>query len=469
MKKYLSAAALLTGTLFYGSSASAAPALNSGGISGSSPIENWLDQGSFSGTIRAYDFDRLYGSPQVPNQSAFSVAGIFNLQSAPILNSFEAGISLFTASALGLNNRSRTASSFPHLDTTLMGPDNDLTALGQAYVQYKKPWILIRVGDQELNTPWVGASDSRVLPATYQAVFGEVTPMKSLHLFGFRQLAFKSRTSSTYFQDNLYYPSTFDGDSSFGGGTALNGDAPKARGTLAVGANYNANGLKAEAWYYDFYDFANMFYSDAKYTLDTGRGIRPYVAGQFLREWDADSLLNADRFGTAIDGVKGNGVNATAFGAQVGLDYTLNSSAFGEGNIALSYNSLLSHPGSIGGGAIVSPYTIGYGTDPLYTTALIRGLVELGPGDAKRIALSQHLFDNHILAVLAFTRFDTKLNGGSNDTYVDIIYFPGGKFEGLSIRDRMEVSNASFQLNNGATGNQGHSFIYNRVMLQYNF
>ena len=123
----------------------------------------------------------------------------------------------------------------------------------------------------------------------------------------------------------------------------------------------------------------------------------------------------------------------------------------------------------MGGGAIVSPYTIGYATDPLYTTALIRGLVELGPGDAKRIALTQHMFGDHILATVAFSRFDTKLNGGSNDTYADLTYFPGGTLTGLSIRDRMEVSNASFQFNNGVTGNRGHSFIYNRLMLQYTF
>jgi hypothetical protein len=465
MRRQLVAITVLTGALFH--SATAVRAAENQPVS--SAFENWLDQGSISGAIRAYDFDRLYGSPDVPNQSAFSLAGILNLQSAPFMNGFEVGTSLFTATALGLNDRTGTAPSFPRLDATLMGPNNDLTALGQAYVQYQKPWLLVRVGDQELDTPWVGESDSRALPATYQAVFGEVSPVKSLELFGFRQLAWKSRTSSTYFQDNLYYPAIFDGDTSYGGTAALSSDVRKARGTLAAGASYGTKSLKAEASYYDFYDFANMFYTDANYTLPTGGAVLPFLAGQFLREWDADSYLNADRFGTAIDGVKGNGVDATAFGAQLGLKYTLGSPIFGAGLLALSYNALLVHQGSVGGGAIVSPYTIGYATDPLYTTALIRGLVELGPGDAKRVALTQHMFGDHILATVAFSRFDTKLSGGSNDTYADLTYFPGGTLIGLSIRDRMEVSNASFQFNNGATGNRGHSFVYNRLMLQYTF
>jgi outer membrane porin, OprD family len=436
---------------------------------GPQTLQDWLNQTQVSGTVRAYDFDRLYGASKVPNQSSFSVAGILNAKSAPFLGGFGVGVSFFTATSLGLNNTTETGSSFPHLDTTLAGPHNDLTALGQAYVQYQKPRLLLRVGDQELNTPWVGESDSRVLPATYQAAFAEVTPAKALNLFGFREFAWKSRTSDTYYQDNLYYPSTFDGDSSYGGTASLSGGVPKARGTLALGATYAANGIKAEAWYYDYYNFANMFYDNANYTLDTGTGFNPFIAEQFLQEWDGNSLLNTGRFGSAIDGYKGNGVNSTAYGVQAGLNYTLKAPDLGTGILALSYNAVPVHPGSVGDGAIVSPYTIGYATDPLYTTALIRGLVELGPGDAKRISFTQHFFNNRILAVVAFSRFDTKLNGGSNDTYADITYFPFSKIKGLSIRDRMEVSNANSQYNNGATGNIGQSFIYNRVMFQYNF
>ncbi len=469
MRKISIAPTVLISVYFLGGAANAQMAAGASNPSNPSPVETWLSHGSVGGMLRAYEFDRIYGAPGVPNQSAFGLGGILNLRSAPFLGGFGVGMSFFAATALSLTDRAGTAPSFPHLDATLMGPNNDLTALGQAYVQYQVPRLLVRVGDQELSTPWVGESDSRAFPATYQAVFGEFSPINSLHLFAFRQLAWKSRTSATYFQDNLYYPPTYAGDTSYGGASALNSDAPSARGTLAFGAGYHMKNIKAGAWYYDYYNFANMFYTDGSYTLDATRAAHPYIAGQFLREWGTNSILNSNRYGTAIDGYKGNGVDSTAFGAQMGLKYTLGSDMFGDGVISVSYNSLPVHQGSIGDGAIVSPYTVGYATDPLYTTAMIRGLVELGPGDAKRVSVSQGLFDNHVLVTLAFTRFDTKLNGGSNDTYVDVTYFPGGDLKGLSIRDRTEVSNASFQFNNGATGNRGHSFIYNRVMLQYNF
>lgn len=431
-------------------------------------VPDWLNQTKLSGTVRSFDFNRMYGAPNVHNQSAYSLAGILNAQSAPILGGFEVGASLFAATSFGLNDTSG-APAYPYLDATLMGPRNSFAALGQAYVQYHNPSLLVRIGDQEIATPWLSESDSRVLPATYQAGFVEAHPMKGLSLFGLRQFSWKSRTSENYYQDNLYYPSTFGGDMAYGGGAALGNLASKSHGTLAFGAAYDAHGLKADAWYYQFYNFARMLYGDANYTFQTASGIAPFVAGQFLRETATNSILNVNRQGGPIDGYRGNGVDATAWGFQTGIEYALGKGILNGGNIALSYNNLPAHNGSVGDGAIVSPYTIGYATDPLYTTATLRGLVELGPGEAAKVALTQNMFENHVIAVLAFTRFNTKLSGHNNEVDFDLTYAPGGRFKGFSVRDRVELSNASYIYNNGTGGNRGHSFVYNRVMLQYNF
>jgi len=431
-------------------------------------LGDWFDQAKVTGTVRSFYFDRMYGAPGVSNQSAYSLAGILNVQSAPFLDGFEVGTSFFTAQSLSANN-TEGAPGYPHLDATLMGPRNSITSLGQAFIQYRNKLVLVRLGDQLLNTPWMSPSDSRVLPATYQAGFVQLDPLPGLSLYGLRELRWKSRTSDNYYQDNLYYPSTFDGDSAYGGAAALGANASKTQGTLAFGGAYAAHGIKADAWYYDFYDFAAMAYTDASYTFKTGTGIDPFIAGQYLRETGSNSVLNGNRGGTAIDGYKGNGVDATAFGFQTGITYAIDRGIFGDGSIALSYNNLPGHTGSVGDGAIVSPFTVGYATDPLYTTATLRGLVELGPGDAAKLAVTQYMLDKQIIAVVGITKFNTRLEGSNNEVDLDLTYAPGGRFKGLSIRDRLEVSNASYIYNNGATGNRGHSFVYNRVMLQYNF
>lgn len=426
-------------------------------------LTDWFSHAKIDGTVRAYNFDRLYSKPAAPNQSAAAVAGILNVQTAPFLGGFGAGASFFTTTNGGINPGNA------HLDSTLIGTRTSINALGQAYLQYKRDWLLARIGDQELDTPWMGSSDSRMLPATYQAAYGEVEPLAGLKLIGLREFSWKSRTSGDYYQDNLYYPSTYNGDTLYGGGSGINMTAPNANGTLAFGATYAGHGIKASGWYYNFYDFAQMGYGDASYTYKTGTGINPFIAGQALTESDGNSLLNANRGASAINGYVGNGVNATAYGIKAGFDYSLGSDLFDGGEVYIAYNKIEQNNGSIGAGTIVSPYTNSYATDPLYTTSMIRGLVELGPGDGWKVGLTQYMFHKQVKAMFAFASYSTLLNGSSNDLYADLTYSPGGRFKGFSIRDRVELSQGNSKYKNGSGGNLGGSFIYNRVMLQYNF
>lgn len=438
-------------------------------------LSDFFKRSKIDGQIRSYYFSRDYGAtgPNTFNQDAFSLGGMLNVQTAPFLGGFGVGVSFYTANALGANNLSG-APAYPHLDATLMGPRQSINALGQAYLQYALPKVLlIRAGDQVINTPWVNNSDSRILPATYQGVFAEVSPYCNWHLYGMRIFRWKSRTSSGYYRDNLYDPATFDGDSMYGGsGTpVITGASPATNGVLAFGTSGSLLGAKAQIWYYDYYQFAKNIYADVNYTLKTGSGLDPFVAAQFNREWQNQSLLDGSKINNSP--IAATSVNSTAWGAQVGLNYAAFSHALGNGQLAWSYNEILAQPGAVGGGAIISPYTAGYATDPLYTTSMIRGLVELGPGSGWKVKWTQNLFDKRFLLMAAFAQYHTYYNGTSNDTYVDLTYFAPGMFKGLSIRDRVEVANGLNAYNgfqgNGAGFNKGHSFIYNRVMLTYAF
>lgn len=421
-------------------------------------LGDFLKQSKVDGQIRSYYFNRLYGAPNISNQAAFSLGGILNVETAPFLGGFGVGVSFYTANSLGANDLTG-APAYPYVDSTLMGPRYSINALGQAFLQFKQPWILVRAGDQLINTPWLNETGGRILPATYQGIYAAVTPLRNLHIYGLREFRWKSRTSADYFRDNGYYPSTFSGDTMYGNAPAstLSAGSPPANGTLAFGASYALAGAKVQAWYYDFYQFTNMFYGDADYTLKTGTGFNPFVGAQFLREW-GNSLLDGATFYKGIQlaaGVTGYGVDSTAYGVIGGLNIP-------NGQVSLSYNAIMPHAGAIGGGSIVSPYTIAYATDPLYTTSMIRGLVELGPGHAWKIKAAYWLFHRQVRMIAAFARYHTYYNGDSNDTYLDVTYFPPDMWKGLSIRDRVEVSN-------GAVDPGGHSFVYNRVMLAYAF
>ncbi|MEY2340874.1 OprD family outer membrane porin [Acidithiobacillus sp. IBUN Pt1247-S3] len=325
-----------------------------------------------------------------------------------------------------------------------------INALGQAYLQYQLPkLLLLRVGNQIINTPWLGARDSRMLPQTFQGIFLQAEPVSGLRLEGMRIFRWKSRTSDNYYRDNLYYPTNYDEDPLYGvKKVGLPKDTPASNGTLAFGARYQADGAKIAAWYYNFYQFAQMFYGDAQYSLHTSTAFTPYVAVQYLREWENNGFLQ--QYHAKLFGQKGS-VNATLWGTKIGVKIP-------HANLFFAYNALTPRADSFGGGAIVSPYG---NYTAMYASFMTNNLLAFGPGHAWRLGASYRAWKKQIRFLAGYARFDTNYEGKTNGVYLDLTYFPM-QVKGLSIRDRVAIDN-------GLAAYEGHSYIYNRVMLQYAF
>lgn len=418
---------------------------------------DYLKQTTFSGNVRIYDFNRIYSAATQktqPSQSAFSLGGRIDAQTAPFWDGFSVGLGFMTAHSLGLND---TNNDYAHLDSTLAGTRNSITAVGQAYLQYKNPWALVRIGDQTFNTPWLSESDSRLLPASYQGIYSDFKPLDHLDLVGLRIFRWKSRTSNDYFQNNLYYSPTYDGDD-LRGGTGTKLTKADTQGALAFGATYADHGLNVGLWYYNFEQFASSVYNDSKFSFKTGTGFDPFIGDQFLRQWKGNSLLD----GASVNTVKGkDGVDNLTYGGKLGID-----SPYGQ--LMYSYTAIADHQGTVGNGALISPYTIGYTTDPLDTSSMIRGMVDMGPGHAWKIRYTDKLCHDQVVLIGAFAKYYSYAYGQSNNGYFDIAYYPGGFLKGFSIRNRFEDAITS-ETSKGLNPGKSKYFVYNRLQLQYQF
>lgn len=412
-------------------------------------LAGFLSRGRFTGTLRAYYFRRDYAAESHVNADAFALGGLFNYHTARFLDGISLDVSYFTASALGTH-----AAEHSRIDTTLSGVNNSINALGQAYLQYRGHGALVRLGDQLIDTPWAAASDSRVLPATYQAAYAAVTPLPGLKLQALRILRYKGRTASDYFRDNNYFPPTWRGDANYGGAGDLPADAPGTSGTLALGATYRRAGSNTSLWYYDFYDFAHLVYGQSRETFETGATITPFAGVQVAREWQRSNVFA--RTGTRLFGRPGTAVNNFTVGFIAGL------SGYGA-SLSVSYDHIRSAGrGALGGGALVSPYTASYATDPLYTTSMIRGMVELGPGSAWKVTVTDKACGRRLSLAASFAEYHTEFSGNDSETYFDVIFRPATWLRGLSLRNRLEIGNGRV--------NPGHRyFLYNRVMVAYKF
>lgn len=412
-------------------------------------LADFLMQGTFTGQLRSYYFRRDYATPNVVNANAFAVGGLFNYQTAEFLDGFSVGASFFTANALDTHN-----SNAARIDTTLVGKANSINSLGQVFLQYSGHGLLVRVGNQLVTTPWANPSDARMIPSTYQAAYAAFTPVTGLTFEALRILRYKGRTADGFFKDDNYYPATWNGDADYGGASNLPATAPATNGTAAFGIDYAVDGLKSTAWYYDFYDLARMLYAQADETLPLASPVKPFAGAQVVREWGSSNIF-ADT-GTRFYGSPGTSVDNLTLGGIVGLK------AYGA-SVSVSYDRLESEGATaLGGGVLISPYTASYATDPLYTSSMIRGMVELGPGTAWKVAASEQPFGNELTLTASFAEYHTDFNGNDSETYFDAIYLPPGWLKGLSLRNRVEVANG--RVNPGK-----RHFVYNRLMVAYSF
>ena len=332
-----------------------------------------------------------------------------------------------------------------------MGSHSSITTVGEAYAQFARDGALLRAGRQIINTPWMGARDSRMLPQTFEGVWGQFAPIKGLSLMATRVDAFKSRTSDGFNHDNLYYPNGYEDDQLYGTTTVFPKKAvlPEASGALAIGARYAAGPAHAQAWYYNFYDFARTAYVDGGYTFGSKtQGFQPYVDAQYMHQTGGDVFV---QYKATLNG-KGGAVNSTLWGLRGGVK-------FGGNNVSLAYNKLDDHADSFGGGALISPYG---DYTAMYAAVMTANLLAYGPGNAAELAWTRWFLDKQVKFKAAALKFSTTYGGNPHAVYLDASYFFQGKLKGLSVRDRLAMSN-------GAASAAYRSLVYNRLMLQYRF
>ncbi len=399
--------------------------------------------GTLTGRFRDYDFSRWYENSAAPiDQHANGLAGLFNFRSRRFGGHWRGYASFYVATDLfGINN---SQMDYRALDTTLFGT-HTLQSLGQAYLTYQQAGFQIGGGAFPLNTPWMGSSDSRLIPATYEGFFGRWNPAPGWTLEAIREFRWKSRTSSRFSATNLYNSAGVAGI--YGGTPDPTVGGTRNPGTFALGSTWAWKTVRADLWYYDFYHFAQMAYGSGSLHLSL-QGTDFLIIGiQGLREWSQNS--------TSL----GVPVASSAYGAEVGL-------GFSASRLILSYDRIPRAVTGFRNGGVVSPYTSGYATDPLYTTSMTAGLVEKGPGQALKLAWIQ-FFEHSFRVILSEAGYwTTPAYPNTHETDIDVTWFAGGPWRGLSIRNRLGIVT-------GINGQYGTpdlgTFLYERLMLQYRF
>ncbi|MBV9269874.1 MAG: OprD family outer membrane porin [Candidatus Eremiobacteraeota bacterium] len=473
---------------------------------------------AYSGYIRSFYFTRTNASnfPQASkqiNQASFNTAINLHGQYTFAGSNVSLGATYLYANPL---NGCGAASS--HLDPTSgcfakkafpfrgTNPDDtlpgfELNTLYETYLQYKDPSLLVKIGNQVLNTPWANPSDSRLKPVAFEG--GDLQYKFNKEFTG--ELAyfnrFQDRVMSDFVDATLltFKPAAADGSGLPGNiispGTITNNGFAYGR------VGYSYNNLGANLHYYDFDKIANLIWLDGKYAWKTP--FKPFVAIQYANERSTgDAVLG--KIASDVYGVQGG----VSFGPNVDVTLSYDNIPEKSDRVVLPAGASCATTGSAihsikattttvpyflptGGtpncvpngdgtttiyyGGIATPYTDSYATDPLFTTTISQGMADRrSPGESGKLQATFTTNNKRLkfIAARALYRYGNNATGvaPTQETNLDGTYYfnavpKTGAYHGLFFRYRYAERTINFtQLYGGLP-----IFKYNRAQLEFDF
>jgi hypothetical protein len=464
---------------------------------------------TLGGTFRAYDFTRenaskgIGGAGQANQQSielGLGLHGEYHFADTP----FSIGATyLYAGPTDGCGDpESHLEPPCGKLKAPALNPDDtlpgfDLNTLYEAYVQYKTPRLNVKLGDQVFNTPWTSLSDTRIKPTAFQGVdlVYSASPLWSLGVSD--MIRFEGRVNSTFENNTLLtsFPAGTPGTPSniyVPGGT----DIPTA-GLQNVRLGFaGTSGLVSNLYFYRFDDIANLTWLETRYTV-LAQKTKPYIAfhGGYERQT-----------GVAVLGK----IDSTPLGVQVGASVTRNI------GVSLSYEHIPSRSDTvrlpagdncsanqqlsvkkgttfpylvpvnapecirnpdgtttIEYGGFASPYTDGYGTDPLWDTSLTQSPIDRhAPFSGPKMQATWTSNDKRLIVYVTqsyleygnFVRSQLLSEVNADATYYANRLRPG-QYKGLLLRYRY----GSRQVTNVVAYGGLPLFRYNRAQIEYDF
>ena len=443
-------------------------------------LSDALQQTTFQGMIGAIHFDYANSGHSPKSTHSFAIGGHLIAHTGSF-DGFSVGLGGYTAQSLGLYSKNN-AGDRSHYDSELTGSHYGIQSFRQAYLQYQTPKVEIRFGRQLIQTPYANQDYYTFNPRAFMGVAGVVNVLgngsnkvdagalsldgnpAAFSIFMTRMFDYESRYSSSFTAANRY-----------------SGTKP-ANGFIAIGARYHGSigstQLTAQAWYYDFYQYAQMVYGQVNFVQPLSNGQAIFGAVQALTE--GNSAGNAANI-QAFTGNNASSINAHIYGAKLGY-------SFGDGSIALVGNYVPTEYNSFHHGGLLHPYNDLTGTS--FTDTMQTGLSNLGPGYAYGVTTHYDFLNKKLKVGVAYIRYLARYGFGgdaANYTYTGAYGFSSSSYvpnqqlwaldanasydlssvlKGLSVAEDTDIAEAE---NRSGYTHYNNPYFSSRFYLEYNF
>lgn len=301
-----------------------------------SSIDEAFAAGKASGQIRAAHVTQ---DNEASNDTyGTSIGGVLKYETAA-WNDIKFGVAAYVSQKLGFATGNDAKTNLDFFDEE----GKSYAYVGEAYLDYTIDDFNLRVGRQQIDSPFADTDDIRMHPNTFEAAMATYTGLAGTTLLG----GYVTRWAG---YDSGDEKSTFK---------ELDGVNGESNGAVVIGAlNESIENLSVQGWYYGADKIADLYYADAAYGIAFSEETGLELSAQYAR-------FNEKRDSGADGSVYGIGAALSAGPVTLGAAYNRSSNDEGK----------------------ASP--IGFGGGP-YMTSMEEWTIE-GMNDVKAYQLSAEL------------------------------------------------------------------------------
>jgi hypothetical protein len=379
-------------------------------------VKSAFTQGEVTGEFRSFFYVRDYD--QSTKRQDLASGGMLYYQTAP-LKGISAGIAFYTGQDLGLNDSDNDVYGLLAKDEN--GDHDSFTVLGEAYLQAEFSDTTLKLGRQELETPFVNGDDNRLTP---QATEGFTLVNKSIPgvTLTASYVAKMRGKTSTEFVSMTEYAEIADGDE------------PVILGGLVYDG---IEDLTLQVWDFHAVDFMNEFYLRGDFSLPLSNDWAVFGSAQYLSQRDTGEMLGGPQ-------------DTYTYGIEVGIEGKGLQASFGYG--------------AVGKQDIIYPWGHDF-------------IVSLMVNDLSRaeengtMGVVKYNFDRigipGLVGRVRHLAFDTPESGENasydfSETDLEVFYTFGGQLDGMNLKIRHAIVNKDEALG-------GDDYGDTRIMLSYKF
>lgn len=235
--------------------------------------------GSFSGQIRlshVHSYPETTGS-NITQDSA--VGGQLKYETASLF-----GVS-FAAAFYTSNSLSRPSDK--DFDNTLTSNNKSYNILAESYVNYSYEGLNLRLGRQQLDTPYVDSDDWRMTPHTFEAY--QAT-------YEYKNVSFMAANVRNWQGvDTMADDGSWDGNS-------WSQTGQNNKGTYFGSVGYADDFIETALWYYNAGDMTSAWFADAIVAQNINENISINLGVQYANQTQQDSSgLSANAYGAWME------------------------------------------------------------------------------------------------------------------------------------------------------------------------